>query len=140
MGGMSAIIAEFLAESVENLDSVDQDIVALERDPRADVDRHPFDAQAVGDEVTFGVHERVFLFEESDVLGVADRRMGDGAELHIAMFTDEEGLGITGVQRLSPVIGHDRARGRRASAGAVPANAVVGQLECLDERELLSGN
>jgi len=33
MGGMSAIIAEFLAESVENLDSVDQDIVALERDP-----------------------------------------------------------------------------------------------------------
>ncbi len=29
---MSAIIAEFLAESVENLDSVDQDIVALERD------------------------------------------------------------------------------------------------------------
>ena len=33
MGGMSAIIAEFLAESVENLDSMDQDIVALERDP-----------------------------------------------------------------------------------------------------------
>ncbi len=33
MGGMSAIIAEFLAESVENLDSVDQDIVTLERDP-----------------------------------------------------------------------------------------------------------
>ena len=33
MGGMSSIIAEFLAESVENLDSVDQDIVALERDP-----------------------------------------------------------------------------------------------------------
>ncbi len=33
MGGMSAIIGEFLAESVENLDSVDQDIVALERDP-----------------------------------------------------------------------------------------------------------
>ena len=33
MGGMSAIIAEFLAESVENLNSVDQDIVALERDP-----------------------------------------------------------------------------------------------------------
>lgn len=33
MGGMSAIIAEFLAESVENLDSVDQDIVALEQDP-----------------------------------------------------------------------------------------------------------
>ena len=33
MGGMSAIIAEFLAESVENLDSMDQDIVALEKDP-----------------------------------------------------------------------------------------------------------
>lgn len=33
MGGMSAIIAEFLAESVENLDNVDQDIVALEKDP-----------------------------------------------------------------------------------------------------------
>jgi two-component system chemotaxis sensor kinase CheA len=30
---MSAIIAEFLAESVENLDSMDQDIVALEKDP-----------------------------------------------------------------------------------------------------------
>lgn len=33
MGGMSAIIAEFLAESVENLDSMDQDLVALEKDP-----------------------------------------------------------------------------------------------------------
>jgi two-component system, chemotaxis family, sensor kinase CheA len=33
MGGMSAIIGEFLAESVENLDSVDQDIVTLEKDP-----------------------------------------------------------------------------------------------------------
>ncbi len=33
MGGMSAIIAEFLAESVENLDSVDQDLVTLEKDP-----------------------------------------------------------------------------------------------------------
>jgi two-component system chemotaxis sensor kinase CheA len=32
MGGMSAIIAEFLAESVENLDIVDQDIVTLEKD------------------------------------------------------------------------------------------------------------
>jgi len=30
---MSAIIAEFLAESVENLDSMDQDLVALEKDP-----------------------------------------------------------------------------------------------------------
>ena len=34
MGGMSGIIAEFLAESVENLDSMDQDIVALEKDPK----------------------------------------------------------------------------------------------------------
>ena len=33
MGGMTAIIAEFLAESVENLDSMDQDLVALEKDP-----------------------------------------------------------------------------------------------------------
>jgi len=33
MGGMSAIIAEFLAESIENLDSMDQDLVALEKDP-----------------------------------------------------------------------------------------------------------
>jgi len=33
MGGMSAIIAEFLAESVENLDNMDQDLVALEKDP-----------------------------------------------------------------------------------------------------------
>jgi len=33
MGGMSAIIAEFLAESAENLDSMDQDLVALEKDP-----------------------------------------------------------------------------------------------------------
>ncbi len=33
MGGMSAIIAEFLAESVENLDIMDQDLVALEKDP-----------------------------------------------------------------------------------------------------------
>ena len=31
--GMSAIIDEFLAESVENLDSMDQDLVALEKDP-----------------------------------------------------------------------------------------------------------
>ncbi len=31
MGGMSAIIAEFLAESVENLDIMDQDLVALGR-------------------------------------------------------------------------------------------------------------
>jgi two-component system chemotaxis sensor kinase CheA len=30
---MSAIIAEFLVESVENLDSMDQDLVALEKDP-----------------------------------------------------------------------------------------------------------
>ena len=30
---MSAIIAEFLAESAENLDSMDQDLVALEKDP-----------------------------------------------------------------------------------------------------------
>ncbi|MCU0302755.1 MAG: chemotaxis protein CheW [Thermoanaerobaculales bacterium] len=30
---MSAIIAEFLAESVENLDSMDQDLVTLEKDP-----------------------------------------------------------------------------------------------------------
>ena len=33
MGGMSAIIAEFLAESAENLDSMDQDLVALEKEP-----------------------------------------------------------------------------------------------------------
>jgi len=33
MGGMSAIIAEFLAESVENLDSMDQDLVELEKNP-----------------------------------------------------------------------------------------------------------
>jgi len=33
MDGMSAIIAEFLAESVENLDSMDSDLVALEKDP-----------------------------------------------------------------------------------------------------------
>jgi two-component system chemotaxis sensor kinase CheA len=33
MGGMSAIIAEFLAESVENLDSIDQDLVTLEKEP-----------------------------------------------------------------------------------------------------------
>jgi len=33
MGGMSTIIAEFLAESVENLDSMDQDLVTLEKDP-----------------------------------------------------------------------------------------------------------
>ncbi len=30
---MSAIIAEFLAESVENLDSIDQDLVTLEKEP-----------------------------------------------------------------------------------------------------------
>ncbi len=33
MGGMDAIIAEFLAESTENLDQLDQDLVALEKDP-----------------------------------------------------------------------------------------------------------
>ena len=33
MGGMSSIIAEFLAESVENLDSMDQDLVTLEKNP-----------------------------------------------------------------------------------------------------------
>jgi len=33
MGGMDDIIAEFLAESVENLDQLDQDLVSLEKDP-----------------------------------------------------------------------------------------------------------
>jgi len=33
MGGMDGIIAEFLAESVENLDQLDQDLVTLENDP-----------------------------------------------------------------------------------------------------------
>ena len=33
MGGMDAIIAEFLAESVENLDQLDQDLVSLEKNP-----------------------------------------------------------------------------------------------------------
>ncbi len=33
MGGMDAIIAEFLAESVENLDQLDQDFVSLEKNP-----------------------------------------------------------------------------------------------------------
>jgi two-component system chemotaxis sensor kinase CheA len=33
MGGMDSIIAEFLAESVENLDQLDQDLVSLEKDP-----------------------------------------------------------------------------------------------------------
>ena len=33
MGGMDDIIAEFLAESVENLDQLDQDLVTLEKDP-----------------------------------------------------------------------------------------------------------
>ena len=32
-GGMSAIIAEFLAESAENLDRMDQDLVELEKRP-----------------------------------------------------------------------------------------------------------
>jgi two-component system chemotaxis sensor kinase CheA len=35
MGGMDDIIAEFLAESVENLDQLDQDLVTLEKDPSA---------------------------------------------------------------------------------------------------------
>jgi len=33
MNGMDAIIAEFLAESVENLDQLDQDLVSLEKNP-----------------------------------------------------------------------------------------------------------
>ena len=33
MGGMDDIIAEFLAESIENLDQLDQDLVTLEKDP-----------------------------------------------------------------------------------------------------------
>ncbi len=33
MGGMDSIIADFLAESVENLDQLDQDLVSLEKDP-----------------------------------------------------------------------------------------------------------
>jgi len=33
MGGMDSIITEFLAESVENLDQLDQDLVSLEKDP-----------------------------------------------------------------------------------------------------------
>lgn len=33
MGGMESIIAEFLAESVENLDRLDQDLVSLEKHP-----------------------------------------------------------------------------------------------------------
>jgi two-component system chemotaxis sensor kinase CheA len=33
MGGMDSIIAEFLAESVENLDQLDQDLVSLEKNP-----------------------------------------------------------------------------------------------------------
>jgi len=33
MGGMDAVIAEFLAESVENLDQLDQDLVSLEKNP-----------------------------------------------------------------------------------------------------------
>jgi len=33
MGGMDDIIAEFLAESVENLDQLDQDLVTLEKNP-----------------------------------------------------------------------------------------------------------
>ncbi len=33
MGGMDAIIAEFLAESVENLDQIDEDLVNLEKNP-----------------------------------------------------------------------------------------------------------
>ncbi len=33
MGGMDAIVAEFLAESVENLDQLDQDLVTLEKNP-----------------------------------------------------------------------------------------------------------
>ncbi|RLE32859.1 MAG: hypothetical protein DRJ61_08535 [Acidobacteria bacterium] len=33
MSGMDAIIKEFLAESAENLDQMDQDLVALEKDP-----------------------------------------------------------------------------------------------------------
>ncbi|MCW8984150.1 MAG: chemotaxis protein CheA, partial [Thermoanaerobaculales bacterium] len=33
MSGMDAIIAEFLAESVENLDQLDQDLVSLEKNP-----------------------------------------------------------------------------------------------------------
>ena len=33
MGGMDGIVAEFLAESVENLDRLDQDLVSLEKNP-----------------------------------------------------------------------------------------------------------
>ena len=33
MGGMDDIVAEFLAESVENLDQLDQDLVTLEKNP-----------------------------------------------------------------------------------------------------------
>lgn len=33
MGGMDAIIAEFLAESTENLDQLDQDLISLEKNP-----------------------------------------------------------------------------------------------------------
>lgn len=33
MSGMDAIIAEFLAESIENLDQLDQDLVSLEKNP-----------------------------------------------------------------------------------------------------------
>ena len=33
MSGMDAIIKEFLAESAENLDQLDQDFVVLEKDP-----------------------------------------------------------------------------------------------------------
>jgi len=35
MGGMDDIVAEFLAESVENLDQLDQDLVTLEKNPSA---------------------------------------------------------------------------------------------------------
>ena len=49
MGGMDDIIAEFLAESVENLDQLDQDLVTLEKDPsdrevfRPDLPHHSHD-------------------------------------------------------------------------------------------------
>ena len=33
MSGMDAIISEFLSESVENLDQLDQDLVSLEKNP-----------------------------------------------------------------------------------------------------------
>ena len=127
MGGMDAIIAEFLAESVENLDQLDQDLVSLEKDPSdrevyGRIFRTVHTIKGTCGFLAFGTLESVTHIGES-LLG----RLRDGEmELTPEITTDLLGL----IDAVRAILGNIDATG---AEGDEEYSALVARLQSHDD-------